>query len=177
MTWRTRAQCRTVDPDMFFDPDRETEALTVCNGCGPVKQVGQVFNQTSEQPPCPVRGACLAEALRYGDEYGIRGGRTEKQRRRMPRSQRGDPSLPPLVGVPPVLAADLWAYLEKPATRQQAAMKVGKDAAYVGRCLNVMVTAGLVDRYERQDRIGVPPVNWAGGARYWYRRVSEEVAA
>lgn len=171
MSWRQQARCRTADPDVFFDPEAEAQALAICNGR---RLLGQAHKTLM---PCPVREACLADALRHGDQYGVRGGKTEAERRRLPRQQHGNPQLPHLPGWPPVLVADLWAHLGQPLTRHQAAALVGKNPNYVGRCMNRMVEAGLVARYERQDRIGTPPLNWTGGAKYWYRRVSKEAAA
>lgn len=69
--WQNRAACRDHDPELFHDPTWQAAALTVCRGRG-------------DQPPCPVRDACLAQALHMGDS-GVYGGTTEAQRRRMRR--------------------------------------------------------------------------------------------
>jgi WhiB family transcriptional regulator, redox-sensing transcriptional regulator len=65
--WRRFARCRglataTVDP--FFDPDREDDALAVCQ-------------------LCPVQNACLAYAIRTGQRYGVWGGKREQEVRRL----------------------------------------------------------------------------------------------
>jgi WhiB family redox-sensing transcriptional regulator len=64
--WAAYASCRSLDPDLFFpvsegSPD---EALKVCRAC-------------------PVREECLEWALDTRVPYGIWGGHTERERRRM----------------------------------------------------------------------------------------------
>lgn len=69
--WHPDALCREVDPDLFF-PDRgesPAPALRVCAAC-------------------EVRVECAAEALAVGEEFGVWGGTTERQRRRYRREQR-----------------------------------------------------------------------------------------
>ncbi len=68
--WRDRAQCRGVDPDLFFPETGEpgTEAKRVCWGCA-------------------VREECLAYALDNREKFGVWGGLSEAERRRM-RSRR-----------------------------------------------------------------------------------------
>jgi WhiB family redox-sensing transcriptional regulator len=66
--WQDRAACFGVDPDLFF-PISEEEAgpaLAFCNAC-------------------PIRQECLAWALKNGERYGVWGGLTEQQRRRLQR--------------------------------------------------------------------------------------------
>lgn len=70
-TWQAKANCLGVDPDMFF-PERGAstrEAKAVCNGCS-------------------VRDDCLEYALVNGEKFGIWGGLSERERRRV-RRQRG----------------------------------------------------------------------------------------
>lgn len=62
MSWRTKAACRNLKPEIFFDPETEDKAIAICQ-C------------------CPVMQQCLTEAL-YGSEYGVRGGMTAKERER-----------------------------------------------------------------------------------------------
>ncbi len=67
--WQDRAACYGVDPDVFF-PTSEEEAgpaLAYCASCG-------------------IRRECLAWALKNGERYGVWGGMTEQQRRRLHRS-------------------------------------------------------------------------------------------
>ncbi len=70
-TWRNRAACRGIDPDIFF-PVTDEEA-------GPAKAVCDA---------CPVREACLEFALAAREKEGVWGGATERERRRIVRQRR-----------------------------------------------------------------------------------------
>jgi len=64
--WTTRAQCRQVDPDLFF-PDKggsSVDAKRICAGC-------------------PVRAACLDYALKNEERFGVWGGTSEHERRQL----------------------------------------------------------------------------------------------
>lgn len=68
--WQDNANCLGVDPDLFF-PERGAstrEAKEVCRGC------------------C-VREQCLEYALENGDKFGIWGGLSERERRRIRRQR------------------------------------------------------------------------------------------
>jgi len=68
--WYTKANCAGVDPDLFF-PERGAsvrEAKAVCNACA-------------------VREECLEYALKTGERFGIWGGMSERERRKL-RKQR-----------------------------------------------------------------------------------------
>ncbi|MFM8943750.1 MAG: WhiB family transcriptional regulator [Actinomycetota bacterium] len=67
-TWQDRAACHGVDPDVFFPVSEEEAgpALAYCIGCDQ-------------------RADCLAWALKNGERYGVWGGLTEQQRRRIAR--------------------------------------------------------------------------------------------
>ena len=68
--WQTRANCMGVDPDLFF-PERgqsTREAKEVCRGC-------------------VVREDCLEYALANGEKFGIWGGMSERERRRLRRAR------------------------------------------------------------------------------------------
>lgn len=67
--WAAYASCREVDPEMFFSgAEKKTEeAIRICNGC-------------------PVQDECLTWALDTRVRYGIWGGLTERQRRRLARA-------------------------------------------------------------------------------------------
>ncbi len=71
LSWRQRAACRGVDPDIFF-PASEEEAEPAKAICG----------------QCPVRQACLEYALANREREGIWGGATERERRRIIRQRR-----------------------------------------------------------------------------------------
>lgn len=68
--WHQRANCTGVDPELFF-PQRggsTKEAKEVCRGC-------------------VVREECLEYAISYGERFGIWGGMSERERRRVRRSR------------------------------------------------------------------------------------------
>lgn len=78
--WRRRAACCSEDPELFF----------------PVGSAGPALMQIAEAKKicarCPVQTPCLRFALVTGQDYGIWGGRTEAERRRLRRSG-SDPAL------------------------------------------------------------------------------------
>ncbi len=68
--WQENANCLGVDPDLFF-PERGAstrEAKEVCRGC-------------------VVREDCLEYALIHGEKFGIWGGLSERERRRIRRAR------------------------------------------------------------------------------------------
>lgn len=69
-SWQSRANCMGVDPDLFF-PERGAstrEAKEVCRGC-------------------VVRDDCLEFALANSEKFGIWGGMSERERRRVRRQR------------------------------------------------------------------------------------------
>ena len=69
-SWREYANCLGVDPDLFF-PERGAsteEAKAVCRGC-------------------QVRSDCLEYSLAAGEKFGIWGGVSERERRRIRRQR------------------------------------------------------------------------------------------
>ena len=71
LSWRNRAACRGVDPDVFY-PVSEEDAVQAKAICA----------------QCPVREACLEYALAARERDGVWGGATERERRRMIRHRR-----------------------------------------------------------------------------------------
>ena len=71
LSWRQRAACRGVDPDIFYpvSDDDAGEAKAVC-------------------ARCPVREPCLEYALVNRERDGVWGGATERERRRILRQRR-----------------------------------------------------------------------------------------
>ena len=68
--WQDQANCLGVDPDLFL-PERGAstrEAKEVCRGC-------------------EVRQQCLEYALANGEKFGIWGGLSERERRRLRRQR------------------------------------------------------------------------------------------
>lgn len=66
--WQEQAACFGIDPDVFF-PVSEEEAGPALVFCG----------------SCSLKDVCLAWALKNGERYGVWGGLTEQQRRRIQR--------------------------------------------------------------------------------------------
>lgn len=70
LQWRDEALCAQTDPTVFF-PEVGANATAAREVCA----------------VCPVRAACLADALAHRDwTYGVRGGMTPAQRRNHARS-------------------------------------------------------------------------------------------
>jgi len=68
--WQSRANCMGVDPELFF-PERGSstrEAKEVCRGC-------------------VVKSECLEFAIANGEKFGIWGGMSERERRRVRRAR------------------------------------------------------------------------------------------
>lgn len=64
-SWAARGNCSSMDPDGFFVQGAEQHAVkATCNGC-------------------PVRLHCLADALENRIDFGVWGGMTERERRRL----------------------------------------------------------------------------------------------
>ena len=66
MSWREAALCSNSDSDLFFDPALQEEAAKIC-------------------AECSVSVQCLLYAQTNRMTFGVWGGRTAKQRRKMPR--------------------------------------------------------------------------------------------
>jgi WhiB family redox-sensing transcriptional regulator len=68
--WQENARCAGVDPDLFFpkEYERSDEAKAICH-------------------ECPVRQECLEYALAHGEKFGVWGGLTERERRRVRRQR------------------------------------------------------------------------------------------
>ena len=72
-SWQRQANCMGVDPDLFF-PERGAstrEAKEVCRGC-------------------VVREECLEYSIVNVEKFGIWGGLSERERRRIRRRRTGD---------------------------------------------------------------------------------------
>jgi WhiB family redox-sensing transcriptional regulator len=68
-SWQERALCAQTDPEAFF-PEKggsTREAKKICE-------------------VCPVREQCLAYALEHDERFGIWGGLSERERRRLKRA-------------------------------------------------------------------------------------------
>lgn len=72
--WMAAGICAQTDPDAFF-PEKggsTREAKAICRSC-------------------PVRAACLDYALEHEERYGIWGGLSERERRRLRDAARTEP--------------------------------------------------------------------------------------
>jgi len=69
--WRASARCAQDDPELFFPEKgkRSRDARAVC-------------------ADCPVRAECLKYALAQGRVYGVWGGTTERERRKLTTTRR-----------------------------------------------------------------------------------------
>lgn len=69
--WKADAACRDLDPDLFFPAPGEshTEAQAVCRRCD-------------------VQAECLAYALTSDERFGVWGGTSERERRRIRRARQ-----------------------------------------------------------------------------------------
>ncbi|GAA2653452.1 WhiB family transcriptional regulator [Nonomuraea recticatena] len=67
--WWSLAACAGSDPDLFYPPHgaASPEAMRICRAC-------------------PVRTECLIHCLLHGETYGIWGGTTEAERRKICRA-------------------------------------------------------------------------------------------
>ena len=70
LSWRQKAACRGLDPEIFYptSDDAADTAKSVCNACA-------------------VRTPCLEYALSHGEKFGIWGGLSERERRRVRRQR------------------------------------------------------------------------------------------
>lgn len=72
--WREDALCRQVGPEIFYPEPGE--------GCNIARYAKRICLA------CPVRAACLNEAIQNHEQYGIWGGLTERERLLL---NRGEP--------------------------------------------------------------------------------------
>jgi WhiB family redox-sensing transcriptional regulator len=66
MNWRDRAACRDADVELFF-PEKGGSTR-------PAKAICAT---------CPVQAPCLQWALEAGERWGVYGGKSERERRRL----------------------------------------------------------------------------------------------
>lgn len=69
--WRARARCRGTDPELFH-PSRGEDTTVPKDVCR----------------QCAVRDDCLDEALARNEKFGVWGGKSERERRRIRRQRR-----------------------------------------------------------------------------------------
>ncbi|MEX2032907.1 MAG: WhiB family transcriptional regulator [Dehalococcoidia bacterium] len=71
--WRVHARCRGLSPSLFFPPEEDGEN---------VEDAKQICSE------CFVRDQCLASALEANEAFGVWGGTTPRERRRIKRSRK-----------------------------------------------------------------------------------------
>jgi len=69
--WRQDALCAQIDTDMFF-PGKGESTADAKRAC----------------MTCPVRTQCLEDALANNERYGVWGGKSERERRRLEQDAR-----------------------------------------------------------------------------------------
>ena len=67
--WQERGLCRQVDPDLFY-PEKGS-------GLSSLRQARRICDR------CPVKAECRQWALDQGEVYGVWGGTSESERRRI----------------------------------------------------------------------------------------------
>jgi WhiB family redox-sensing transcriptional regulator len=70
LAWQDLANCRGADPDLFF-PERGASTRTAKSICG----------------DCSVQGDCLEFAIVSSEKFGIWGGLSERERRKIRRER------------------------------------------------------------------------------------------
>jgi WhiB family redox-sensing transcriptional regulator len=74
--WLREAACAAADPDLFFPDDSRSAARAAKEVCA----------------GCPVQPDCLEYSLAAGEEFGVWGGLTEKERHNLLRADRANPT-------------------------------------------------------------------------------------
>lgn len=122
--WQERGLCSQTDPEAFF-PEKggsTREAKRVCSRC-------------------EVKAECLDYALGHDERFGIWGGLSERERRKLKRQQGGSPRKLPAVAV-----------------RIKALAAAGKGDPEIGA--NLSLSPGAVFKY--RNRYGIAPGRPAG---------------
>lgn len=151
MNWRNDAKCRDEDPDLFFpfDADPVAKPLRIC-------------------AECPVRSWCLADALESKDQFGIRGGTTEDERRPMFiawSTKPGDPLPDDVEEVKP----EPKPKPEPSTTCRRGHEKAGRDKNGTPYCLTCKAAAVAKTRGRSHGRLKIT-CGTVIGAEVHYRR-------
>lgn len=79
VSWRQLARCRGMGPDVFYPDEDEDVAPEFSPRIAEAKQICLI---------CPVREICLEHAISAREKFGIWGGLTAIERRRLIRRRR-----------------------------------------------------------------------------------------
>lgn len=72
--WMARGKCMGTDPDLFYPSDGSN---------GAVQAAKRVCKGEDGMAVCPVLDQCLAHAMDYDERFGVWGGTSERERRRL----------------------------------------------------------------------------------------------
>lgn len=88
--WMLAGKCRGITDSTLFYPERSNgevqQACRICNGGPPLLNKFKVEIAPAETT-CPVRDTCLEWGLEH-DEFGVWGGTSERERRRIKKQRR-----------------------------------------------------------------------------------------
>lgn len=76
--WMSKGKCNGLDPSLFFPS----------NSNGEVSAAKRICNGPDLGAACPVRDECLDHAMEYDERFGVWGGTSERERRRLRRTWR-----------------------------------------------------------------------------------------
>lgn len=76
--WLDQARCRDTEPELFFPPSEDETVPAVATQVAAAKAVCA---------GCPVWAECLAWAVTTGQAFGVWGGLTAAERRRLARNR------------------------------------------------------------------------------------------
>ncbi len=85
LAWVSQRQCRGTDPNLFF-PDGLTSDLSDRSAHSlKYKDMRYAMEVAAKKvcAACPVRSECLEDALIIKDSWGVRGGKSAPERRRI----------------------------------------------------------------------------------------------
>jgi WhiB family transcriptional regulator, redox-sensing transcriptional regulator len=79
LSWQEAGACRDADLTLFFSPDGDDDgsAERAAERRRRLRQAIQICQE------CPVRQVCRRYALEHGEKFGVWGGLTETERRRI----------------------------------------------------------------------------------------------
>jgi WhiB family transcriptional regulator, redox-sensing transcriptional regulator len=82
--WIPQAACRDTDPDTFFPSQPDSAGQTGAKGLEAARTICRT---------CPVQPECLEYALTHHEKFGVWGGTSERERRKIRRARaNGDPT-------------------------------------------------------------------------------------